>query len=53
MLTQSLTHYPNLSKFMGPPPIIITDAVGKIKYFNPAFERNIGYTLKEVYDIDH
>ena len=33
--------------------IIITDAVGKIKYVNPAFERNIGYTLKEVYDIDH
>jgi len=33
--------------------IIITDAVGKIKYVNPAFERSIGYTLKEVYDIDH
>ncbi|MCP4669811.1 MAG: PAS domain S-box protein [Desulfobacula sp.] len=33
--------------------IIITDAKGKIKYVNPAFERSTGYTLKEVYNFDH
>ncbi|MCD4721102.1 MAG: PAS domain S-box protein, partial [Desulfobacula sp.] len=33
--------------------IIITDAEGKIKYVNPAFERSTGYNLKEVYNNSH
>ncbi len=33
--------------------ITITDTKGKIKYVNPAFEKSIGYNLKEVYNFNH
>ena len=47
MLTQSLTHYTNLSKFVGPPPLTDKSDSCRNDYYDSSGEVNVKWKLKE------